>query len=156
MRPWLRPAGRAGLSTHKNEGRHAARHPLAPLFAARTCRRRAASASARGPGPHSLTADCWAGRSNAFANASDNHPHFGAAVSWTFLVLAVSGEHEQHVRRSATALRRDVSLRGLRAITARNHERQFSYSAAALRHAGETATLAPSARPKSKGARLPV
>jgi hypothetical protein len=30
------PAGRAGSSTHKNEGRHAARHPLAPLFAART------------------------------------------------------------------------------------------------------------------------
>ena len=33
---WSWPAGRAGSSTHKNEGRHAARHPLAPLFAART------------------------------------------------------------------------------------------------------------------------
>jgi hypothetical protein len=57
---WRWPAGRAGSSTHKNEGRHAARHPLAPLFAARTCRRRAASASARGPWPCSLGRSRWA------------------------------------------------------------------------------------------------
>jgi hypothetical protein len=36
--------------------RHAARHSLAPPLAAQRCRRRAASASARGPWPRSLGA----------------------------------------------------------------------------------------------------
>jgi len=51
-------AGRVGSSTHKNEGRHAARHPLAPLSAERTCRRHAASASAREPWPCSIGSSC--------------------------------------------------------------------------------------------------
>jgi hypothetical protein len=76
----------------------------------RVCGRRAASASARGPWPCSLSRSCWADESNVWAKAPINQRYFGTTMSRTFLALAASGEHAQHTRRSATVLRRDETL----------------------------------------------
>src|ERR1044071_1575057 len=73
-------------------------------------RRRAASASARGPWPCSLGRSRWADESNVWAKAPINQRYFGTTMSRTFLALAASGEHAQHTRRSATVLRRDETL----------------------------------------------